>query len=103
MIQAVRDQIFTVVDLVLTPTAFIVAPALDDVIAQTGFFTSLCTQYWDVTGHPVASVPIGFNAAGLPLAMQLAGRPFDEAGVLRAADAFQLDTRWHLAVPDIAV
>jgi aspartyl-tRNA(Asn)/glutamyl-tRNA(Gln) amidotransferase subunit A len=46
-------------------------------------------------------VPIGFTAGGLPLGMQLAGRPFDEALVLRAGDAYQQATDFHLRVPPI--
>jgi aspartyl-tRNA(Asn)/glutamyl-tRNA(Gln) amidotransferase subunit A len=47
---------------------------------------------------PVLAVPIGFGE-GLPLGMQIAGRPFDEATVLRAGHAFQRATAWHLSHP----
>ena len=41
------------------------------------------------------AIAVGRNADGLPLSLQLAGRPFAEAEVLRAADAFQRRTSWH--------
>jgi aspartyl-tRNA(Asn)/glutamyl-tRNA(Gln) amidotransferase subunit A len=44
---------------------------------------------------------MGFSG-GLPLGLQIAGRPFDEATVLRVADAYQTLTDFHLAVPAIA-
>jgi aspartyl-tRNA(Asn)/glutamyl-tRNA(Gln) amidotransferase subunit A len=57
------------------------------------------TPYWDSTGNPVLAVPIGFTASGLPLSMQIAGRPFDEATVLAAGNAYQGATDWHRRVP----
>jgi aspartyl-tRNA(Asn)/glutamyl-tRNA(Gln) amidotransferase subunit A len=54
-----------------------------------------------MTGNPVISVPMGFTGYGLPLGMQIAGRPFDEAAVLRAADAYQARTQWHLQLPQV--
>lgn len=50
-------------------------------------------------GLPALSVPAGLSAAGLPLAFQLVGRPFAEALLLKAADAFQRDTDWHRRRP----
>jgi aspartyl-tRNA(Asn)/glutamyl-tRNA(Gln) amidotransferase subunit A len=49
------------------------------------------------------SIPMGFNAGGLPTALQIVGRPFEETSVLRAADAYQRITDWHLQVPAVAV
>ncbi|MGC5247421.1 amidase [Gordonia sp. DT219] len=89
-------------DLVVTPTAFTGALALDGLTRDLSWFTKVNTPYWDAVGNPVISVPIGFTADGLPLAMQMAGRPFAEPTVLRAADAYQQETDWHLAVPPIS-
>ncbi len=61
------------------------------------------TRPFNLTGHPAASVPCGFTAAGLPVGLQIIGRPFDEATVLRAADAYQRATDWHTRRPPAAV
>ena len=92
------------VDLVLTPTHSIGAVRLDELGEDLSrWFRYIHTSYWDVTGNPVASVPAGFTAVGLPLGIQLAGRPFDEATVLRAADAYQQVTDHHLQRPRLPV
>ncbi|MFC7401618.1 amidase [Citricoccus sp. GCM10030269] len=96
------SRLFEHVDLVMTPTMFTGALAFSDLDDRMSWFPTLNTPYWDLTGNPVLSVPIGFGEHGTPLAMQLAGRPFDEATVLRAGDAFQRETAWHLEVPPIA-
>jgi aspartyl-tRNA(Asn)/glutamyl-tRNA(Gln) amidotransferase subunit A len=59
------------------------------------------TRPFNYLGLPVVSVPVGFDERGLPMGMQLAGRPFAEARVLRAADAYQRETNWHLQVPEL--
>tara|TARA_B100000315_G_scaffold93266_2_gene85832 strand:+ start:878 stop:2305 length:1428 start_codon:yes stop_codon:yes gene_type:complete len=53
---------------------------------------------YSLTGAPALSIPCGFTLEGegaLPLAMQIAGRPFDEATVLRVAHAYEQATQWH--------
>ena len=50
-------------------------------------------------GLPALSVPCGFTGNGLPTAFQLIGRPFDEAGLLRAAHRYQQATDWHTREP----
>ena len=47
-------------------------------------------------------MPCGFTPDGLPIGMQIVGRPFDEATVLRAADAFQRLTEFHARRPVLA-
>jgi len=58
-----------------------------------------CTRGINYLGLPAISVPCGFDARGLPVAFQLVGRPFAEARLLRAADAYQRVTDWHKRMP----
>ncbi len=59
------------------------------------------TRPFNASGHPAASVPCGFTAEGLPIGMQVTGRSFDEATVLRVADAYQRVTDWHSRRPPL--
>jgi len=61
-----------------------------------------CTRGINYLGLPAMSVPAGFSSDGLPISFQLAGRPFDEATLLRTADAYQRDTDWHRRLPPAA-
>ncbi len=51
---------------------------------------------------PAVSVCNGFSKAGLPLSLQIVGRPFDEAGILGVAHAYQQETDWHERRPSFA-
>ena len=60
-----------------------------------------------VTGYPLAalpaiSVPCGFTSSNLPAGMQLGGRAFEEATLLRVAHAYEQATPWHTRRPPIA-
>ncbi|HUF94123.1 MAG TPA: amidase [Candidatus Limnocylindria bacterium] len=60
------------------------------------------TRPFNLSGHPACSLPCGFTQGGLPIGMQVVGRPFDEATVLRAADAYQRLTDFHARRPVLA-
>lgn len=92
------NGLFEDVDLIAMPTCLVPAPLLDTL----GFGTvraAILTGYWNALGNPSLSVPMGLTSAGLPMGLQLSGRPFEESTVLRAADAFQLQTDHHLQEP----
>ena len=96
------------VDLLAGPTEPVTAPLLLAERVQAGErevgTTGALTQYtrpYNLTGSPAISVPCGFSEAGLPMALQLAGRPFDELTVLRAAHAYEQATEWHSRRPPI--
>jgi aspartyl-tRNA(Asn)/glutamyl-tRNA(Gln) amidotransferase subunit A len=57
---------------------------------------------FNMTGHPAASVPCGLTSDGLPVGLQIVGRRFDDAGVLRAAAAFERAHPWAHLRPPIA-
>ena len=94
------------VDFILTPTLPITAtPIGDPVVTIRGreqpVYLALLrnTEPFNLAGLPALSVPCGFGANGMPVGLQIVGRPFDEAGVLRLGDAFQRATDWHLRRP----
>jgi aspartyl-tRNA(Asn)/glutamyl-tRNA(Gln) amidotransferase subunit A len=59
------------------------------------------TGPFNMTGLPTLAVPVGFSAAGLPLSMQITGRPFDEATVLRVGHTYEQNTEWHKRHPNV--
>ena len=59
------------------------------------------TFAFNVTGMPAISVPSGFGPNGMPVAIQLAARPFDEATLLRAAHAYEMATPWSARRPEL--
>lgn len=100
------DQVFSKADVLLTPTVPITAPAIDIQPGATGADVDRVladltrfTRPFNYLGVPALSVPMGFSSTGLPLALQLAGRPFSEAMLLRLAHAYQTVTDWHLRAP----
>ena len=54
---------------------------------------------FNVTGSPALAVPVGFTKSGLPLGMQIVGRPFCEALVYRVGYAYEQATDWHTKHP----
>jgi aspartyl-tRNA(Asn)/glutamyl-tRNA(Gln) amidotransferase subunit A len=93
-------EMFKTVDIIVGPTSATAASSYDDLpgrMLESAMRLSF-TSYWNAVGHPALVVPMGFNAAGLPLSLQIAGRPFDEATILAAGDAYQRVTDWHLRV-----
>ena len=89
-------------DIVVTAVFPGVAPPIEalpkwDVFQQPSFMMP-----FNVAGYPAMSVCSGFSAEGLPLAVQFAGKPFQEATVLRIADAFEKATSYRDRRPPVA-
>jgi aspartyl-tRNA(Asn)/glutamyl-tRNA(Gln) amidotransferase subunit A len=79
-------------DIMLTTTGFTPAARLDEFPRDwppPGMAVAVLTAPFNVTGNPAMSVPCGFSASGLPMGIQLVGRPFDERTVLRVGAAFE--------------
>jgi aspartyl-tRNA(Asn)/glutamyl-tRNA(Gln) amidotransferase subunit A len=98
---AMRD-----VDLMLTPSGPTAATPLEgDLVtseeADPALLASLMnfSGPFDLTGFPAVSIPCGFTKTGLPVGMQLVGKPFAEASLLAAAHAYEQSTDWHQRVP----
>ncbi|HET6871273.1 MAG TPA: amidase [Solirubrobacteraceae bacterium] len=86
-------------DLLLAPASPIPAPRIadSDPLEMTARLTPTISP-WVLSGTPVMAVPAGF-CDGLPIGVQLVGKPLAEATVLAAAHAFQQITHWHLQQP----
>ncbi|MQF68902.1 Asp-tRNA(Asn)/Glu-tRNA(Gln) amidotransferase subunit GatA [SAR202 cluster bacterium AD-804-J14_MRT_500m] len=59
----------------------------------------LLRRIWNLTGAPALSVRCGFDNAGLPIGLQIGGKPFDEATVLRLGYSYEQSTEWHKKRP----
>lgn len=98
---------FGAVDLLASPTIPGALPSLAETDIDGGDpgaihrfgAISRNTRPFNYLGLPAISIPCGFDDRGAPVGLQLAGRPFAEARVMQAAEAFQRDTDWHLRRP----
>jgi aspartyl-tRNA(Asn)/glutamyl-tRNA(Gln) amidotransferase subunit A len=63
------------------------------------YLSDIFTISANLAGLPAIAVPCGFSREGFPIGMQLIGKPFDEAMILRAAYAYEQATQWHLKQP----
>ncbi|MGE3360359.1 MAG: amidase [Acidimicrobiia bacterium] len=88
-------ELLATVDLVAMPTAAAGAPALDG-LSLEGLMSLIYTPYWNPVGCPTIAIPMGLGASGLPLSLSIAGKPFADGLVLKAADAFQRLSGHHL-------
>ena len=91
----------TDVDVAISANATGPAPRIDQVPFWGVYERASYTGPYNLTGSPALSVPIGFED-GLPLAFQISGKAFDEAGVLRVGHAFERATEFHRQRPPIA-
>ncbi len=94
---------FARVDLIVAPTTPNVAfkhGEKEDPLSM--YLNDVFTIPGNLSGIPGVSVPCGFSATGLPIGLQLLGRPLDEARVLRAAYAYEQATSWRSRRPDLA-
>ena len=87
-------------DVVVTPMAGCPAPHIADTVgrglARSLYFSNVAAWAapWNAIGQPAASVPVGFDADGLPMAVQLCGRPHDEVTLLRLAAQLERAHPW---------
>ncbi len=86
-------------DAFVTATAPAPAPAFGAWRTEQFWQRASFTTPFNVSGGPALSLCMGFSPAGLPLGMQIAGRPFDEATVLRIGHAYEQATPWRSRRP----
>jgi aspartyl-tRNA(Asn)/glutamyl-tRNA(Gln) amidotransferase subunit A len=107
-----RDQFTEVLrdfDAILTPTVPFTAPPVGatEVVLESGERLDIISAVMrynalpPLVGMPALSVPCGFSDDGLPVGMQLTGRPFDEATLFRIGHGYQQLSDWHLRAPDL--
>jgi aspartyl-tRNA(Asn)/glutamyl-tRNA(Gln) amidotransferase subunit A len=109
VLKAFAAEVFAKVDVLVTPTIRTCLPTLAETDIDHGppgtehkfMAVSANTRPFNYLGVPAVSVPAGFDPNGCPIGLQIAGRPFAEARVLKVADAYQQDTRWHSTRPAI--
>jgi len=95
---------FESIDLLLIPATGVASPTLAR-MAQMGVDADLMSSMlrytcpFDMTGSPTITLPGGFTPEGMPVGFQLVARHFDEALLVRAGNAFQQATEWHLSHP----
>lgn len=95
-------------DVMVTPTLPFTAPRVGEMIVKfAGIeedYEVANTRYlapFNLTGLPALSLPCGFSRNGLPIGMQLVGKPFDESTVLKLGYMYECATEWHLRYPDV--
>ena len=109
------ERAFEEVEAMVVPTIAFPAPTIEEldrgralvdgkevrVSDHRGNLFTLCTIPFNQTGLPALSVCCGFSPSGLPIGMQVVGRPFDEETVLRVAHAYERAAGWHRRTPEI--
>ncbi len=113
--QAVRSRVretfsrvFQEVDVILSPQLPITAPRLNQGSVSWGKETEAVpsaltrfTRIYNLVGIPSLSLLCGFSSAGLPIGLQIAGKPFDEATVLKVGHAYESNTPWKDRHPSL--
>ena len=101
-------KVFESVDVLVTPTTPITAWTLDQsTVTIGGEDESVLAASWrltypfNLTGLPAISIPCGFDSRNVPIGLQIAGKPFAEETVLRAAYAYESRHEWRDRVPSL--
>ena len=97
------DEAFKGCDAIITPTApttaFKIGEKTQDPLQM--YLTDIFTLPASLAGLPALSLPCGFDAKGLPIGLQIMGKYFDEATILRIGYAFEQATDWHNKKPPL--
>ena len=91
------EQVFQSQDVIVTPTApttaFRIGEKTSDPLQM--YLSDIFTISINLAGLPGLSMPCGFDAQGMPIGLQIVGRPFEEERVLQAAYAYEQASAWH--------
>ena len=103
LVQQELGKLLREVDVLLTPTTSALPTRSDgETTAESLVLFARNTRPFSVPGVPAVAVPAGMSSEGLPIGLQIIGRPFDEATILRVAHAYELATQWHTMRPPLA-
>ena len=94
-------EVMKTVDVLATPTTPKTAPTFKTMYDPELAFPRTNMPPFNLTGQPTLALPCGLSASGLPLSLQLSGRAFEEATVLRLGHAYQRATDWHTRRPPV--
>ena len=86
--------LFRDVDVIVTASSMDPACRIDDPKAVEYTYGRQARAPFNITGSPALSVPTGFSESGLPLGMQIVGKPFSEALIYRVAHAYEQASDW---------
>ncbi|MFA5101308.1 MAG: Asp-tRNA(Asn)/Glu-tRNA(Gln) amidotransferase subunit GatA [Candidatus Omnitrophota bacterium] len=97
------DKVFGSVDCILTPTAPTAAFAFGEKTKDplSMYLSDIFTIPPNLAGLPAVSFPCGFTKNNLPIGLQLIGKEFDEATLIRLGYSYQCSTQFHKKIPDI--
>ena len=97
------DAAFGRCDVIVTPTApttaFRLGEKTQDPLQM--YLSDIYTISINLAGLPAISLPCGFDGEGMPIGLQIIGKHFDEATILRVADTYERATEWHKTKPRI--
>ena len=95
------DLAFNDCDVIITPTspttAFKIGEKIKDPLQM--YLSDIYTISANLAGLPALSLPCGFDGDGMPIGLQIIGKPFDESTMLRVAHAYEQATEWHKKKP----
>ena len=94
-------RVMSDVDLLILPSTPGPAPLIKDVGSYGLFEIPNFTMPFNVAGTPALSLCNGYSVGGLPLSLQIIGRPFEDATVLRAGHAYESATPWKERRPQL--
>ena len=102
-LRAEIEKQYAKIDVLATPTTAFTATTIEDELSVSGRESHIhrFTCPFNLTGQPAISLPCGFDSRGLPVGLQIVGRPFDEETVLRVAHAYEQAIDLHLRRPPL--
>ena len=99
---AAMAPVYEKYDVLIAPSTYGPAQRLDDHSTVSFWQKPKITTVFNVTAGPALALCAGYSDEGLPLPMQIVGRPFDDATVLRVGHAFEQATEWRQRRPDLS-